>query len=293
MPTASPGRVSADSLADLRGLEPVQDRLRDVLAILEAERGREQGGWTVRRRAWKNLVFTGGPGSGKSRTAAAVARAYWKLGLLSSGHVLEVAAADLNWTDAGETGTLADKMFRDATGGVLMINGADDWYRLPDRGLHVARQLYAQLTECRAAREDQVAVILTGLADPLHKWLHGHPQLAARFLAVIDFPRYTLAQLSAVFEQLADEAGLRLTIGARLKSAAVIEQAEREDRSGNARLAVRLFNEARAAQAHRVARGSSADRDLAALVTITEADIPERLLTGAAGCDDDRPSPYL
>jgi len=135
-------------------------------------------------------------------------------------------------------------------------------------------------------------VILTGLADPLHKWLHGHPQLAARFLAVIDFPRYTSAQLTAVFGQLADEAGLRLTIGARQKAAAVIGQAEREDRSGNARLAVRLLNEARAAQAHRVARGSSADRDLAALVTITEADIPERLLTGAAGCDDDRPSPY-
>jgi transcriptional regulator with XRE-family HTH domain len=293
MPMASPGRVSPDSLADLRGLEPVQDQLRDVLAILEAERGREQGGWTVRRRAWKNLVFTGGPGSGKSRTAAAVARAYWKLGLLSSGHVLEVAAADLNWTDAGETGTLADKMFKGATGGVLLINGADDWYRLPDRGLHVARQLYAQLTEYRATRDDQVAVILTGLADPLHKWLHGHPQLAARFLAVIDFPRYTLAQLAAVFGQLADEAGLRLTIGARQKAAAVIEQAEREDRSGNARLAVRLLNEARAAQAQRVTRESSADRDLAALVTITEADIPERLLSDATGWDDDRPSPYL
>jgi transcriptional regulator with XRE-family HTH domain len=293
MPVALPGRVSPDSLADLRGLEPVQDQLRDVLAILEAERGREQGGWTVRRRAWKNLVFTGGPGSGKSRIAAAVGRAYWKLGLLSSGHVLEVAAADLNWADAGETGALADKMFRNATGGLLMINGADDWYRLPDRGLHVARQLYAQLTEYRATREDQVAVILTGQADPLHKWLHGHPQLAARFLAVIDFPRYTPAQLTAVFGQLANEAGLRLTVGARQKSAAVLEEAEREVGSGNARLAVRLLNEARAAQAHRVARGSSADRDLAALVTITEADIPERLLTAAACREEDRPSPYL
>ena len=173
-----------------------------------------------------------------------------------------------------------------------MINAADDWYQLPDRGRHVARQLYAQLTEYRATRDNQVAVILTGQAGPLHKWLHGHPQLAARFLAVIDFPRYTPVQLTAVFGQLADEAGLRLTVGARQKSAAVIEQAEREGGSGNARLAVRLLNEARAAQAHRVARGSAADRDLAALVTITEADIPERLLARADG-DDERPSPYL
>lgn len=262
-------------------------------AILEAERGREHGGWTVRRRAWKNLVFTGGARGGKSRTAAAVARAHWKLGLLASGHVLEVAAADLTWADAREKDALADKMFRNATGGVLMIDGADDWYQLPGRGLHVARQLYAQLTEYRATRDDQVAVIRTGQADPLYKWLHGHPQLAARFLAVIDFPGYTPAQLTAVLGHLADEAGLRLTTGARQKATVVIEQAEHEDKTGNARLAVRLLNEARAAQAHRVARGSAADRDFIALVTITEANIPERLLSDAAACDDDRPGPYL
>ena len=292
-PTASAGRLPADSLSGLRGLELVQDQLRDVLAILEAERGREQGGWTVRRRAWKNLVFAGGAGGGKSRTAAAVARAYQQLGLLASGHVLEVAAADLTWADAREKGALADKLFREAMGGVLMINGADDWYGLPDRGRHVARQLYAQLTEYRATRDDQVAVIVTGQADPLRRWLDGHPQLADRFLAVIDFPGYTPAQLTAVLGHLADEAGLRLTTGARQKAAAVMEQAEHEDRTGNARLAVRLLNEARAAQAHRVARGSPADRDLAALITITEADIPERLPGGATAWDDERPGPYL
>jgi hypothetical protein len=235
-----------------------------------------------------------GAGAFRSRLVPpGVVEANWKLGLLSSGHVLEVAAADLKWTEAAETGTAADKIFGNAAGGVLMINGADDWHRLPDRGSHVARQLYAQLTEYRKARDDQVAVILTGQADPLGQWLGGHPQLAARFLAVIGFPSYTPAQLTAVFGKLADEAGLRLTAGARKKSADVLEQAERADRSGNARLAVRLLNEARAAQAHRVARGSTADRDLAALVTITEADIPERLVIGAVGCDADRPSPYL
>ena len=39
----------------------------------------------VRRRVWKNLVFTGGPGSGKSRTAAAVGQAYQKLGCCRAG----------------------------------------------------------------------------------------------------------------------------------------------------------------------------------------------------------------
>jgi len=84
---------------------------------------------------------------------------------------------------------------------------------------------------------------------------------------------------------------LRLTVAARRKAAAVLEQAERGDGPGNARLAVRLMNEARAVQAHRVARGPASDRDLAALVTITEHDIPDRLLPDAVARDDDRRGP--
>jgi hypothetical protein len=58
-------------------------------------------------------------------------------------------------------------------------------------------------------------------------------------------------------------------------------------------LAVRLLNGARAVQAHRVARGSASDRGLAVLVTVTEDDIPDRLLPDAPASDDDRRGPYL
>ncbi len=115
---------------------------------------------------------------------------------------------------------------------------------------------------------------------PLLKWLHGYPQLAARFLPVVDFPGYAPEQLSAMFGELADEAGLRLTVAARRKAAAVLEVAERGEASGNARLAVRLLNEVRAVQARRVSRGRGSGGDLAELVTITEADIPERDVDG-------------
>jgi hypothetical protein len=283
--------ASSDSLAGLRGLEPVQDQLRGVLAILEAERGRERGGWSVRRRAWKNLVFTGGAGSGKSRAAAAVARAYYGLGLLASERVHEIAAVDLSGVEAAETGTLMGKAFKHAAGGVLMINGAGDWYGLPGRGEQASRQLYMQLTEYRDLQAAQIAVILTGEKEPLLEWLHGYPQLAARFLAVVDFPGYSPGQLSAVFGQLADDAGLRLTVAARRKAAAVLELAGHGEASGNARLAVRLLNEVRAIQARRVSLGSN--RDLAEFVMITEADIPESLVPDGAVRDDDRRGLYL
>ena len=66
-------------------------------------------GIEVRRSAWKNLMFTGGLGFGKSRVAAAVVRLHRELGLglLSYGNVIDLAAADLAAAASRETGDLA------------------------------------------------------------------------------------------------------------------------------------------------------------------------------------------
>jgi hypothetical protein len=53
-------------LTDLPGLKAVMDQLAARIAVLQAEQARRNAGVAVRRPAWKNLVFTGGPGTGKS-----------------------------------------------------------------------------------------------------------------------------------------------------------------------------------------------------------------------------------
>jgi transcriptional regulator with XRE-family HTH domain len=288
-----PVRIAALGLADLRGLDAVRDHLEEVIAVLEAEQGRKSRGAVVRRPAWKNLVFTGGAGSGKSRAAIAIGQAYRKLGVLANGHVVEAAAAELAGTGPGETATLLAEAVKAANSGILLINAAHDWHSLPDHGQRVLGHLYRQLTVSRNERRDELAVILSGRAEPLRKLLGGNPPLAARFRAVIDFPGYAPGQLSAIFGALADEAGLRLTVAARGKAAAVLDETEGDHRSGNARLAVQLLNQAVARQARRVAGASSPDPDLATLSTITAADIPEQLLPDGTPADEDWPGQYL
>lgn len=95
-----------------------------MIAALKAEQVRAKAGPAVRRRMWKNLVFTGGPGSGKSRAAAAVGESYRKLGVLSNGRVQQIAAGDLAGSGPEETGKLATEAFRLAAGGILLVNGA-------------------------------------------------------------------------------------------------------------------------------------------------------------------------
>jgi hypothetical protein len=127
-------RPATAGLSGLQGLEGVRSQFDVVIAVLKAEQVRRKAGLAVRRPAWKNLVFTGPAGGGKSRTAIAVEQTYRKLGVLSDGRVLQVAAADLAGAGPEETGKLMGEAARLAAGGILMINDAHNWYRLPDRG---------------------------------------------------------------------------------------------------------------------------------------------------------------
>ena len=174
-----------------------------------------------------------------------------------------------------------------------MISDAHTWRALPDGGQHVLRCLYEILTEARQAyRTDELAVILAGQAAPLRDLLRSSPVLAARFLAVIDFPGYAPGQLTAIFTRLAAEAGFTLTPDATRKTAAVLAAAEAGRASGNARLAVGLLTQARARQARRLA-AIPETQDLVPLSTMCADDIPEHLRPEDPPADDHRPGQYL
>src|ERR1700683_762946 len=174
-------------LAALPGLEMVSEQLAGWFTVLRAEQARRRAGTTISRQAWLNLVFTGGPGTGKSRAAQAVASIYHDLGVLHGGHLFEVAAADLAGTTPRETAALFGGVVK--LGNVLMITEAHTVYTLPDRGQRVLRCLYQRLTEARQARHlDDLAMILAGQAGPLRDLLRSSPPLAACFPLVCVLP---------------------------------------------------------------------------------------------------------
>jgi hypothetical protein len=279
-------------LAGLAGLEPVRDQLTGWIAVVRAEQARRRAGRVVARAAWKNLVFTGGPGAGKSRAAAAVGRLYQDLGVLSHGHLLEIGAADLAAATGRETSLLLREAADRANGGILMITAADTWTALPDRGRQMLRCLYDELTELRDLPSGHLAVILAGHAGPLRGLLAGDPSVAARFPAVIDFPGYTPAQLAAIFANLAGEAGFSVTPAAATKAAALLTATESSRGAGSARLAVRLLDQATASQARRITTAPQ-PQDPAALCTIHAADIPAHLDLCDLPADDHWPGQYL
>jgi AAA lid domain/ATPase family associated with various cellular activities (AAA) len=279
-------------LAALPGLEVAAGQLGRWVAVLRAEQIRRRAGAAVGRPTWKNLVFTGGPGVGKSRAARAIARIYTDLGILKHGQLDEVAAATLAGATSRETATLLGDAIGKAVGSVLMLTGVHAWRDLPDRGEQMLARLYRELTDSRNHRGDQLAVILAGHKDPVAELLGSSPPLAARFPLVIDFPGYTPGQLAAIFATLAGEAGFTLTPAAARKAAAVLAQAAGSHGAGNARLAVQLLDQATANQAHRITADPQPP-DHAAVNTITTGDVPGYLQPRDPHPDDQRPGQYM
>lgn len=160
-------------LAGLPGLEAVREQLAGAIAVVRAELARRDAGAAVARPTRKNLIFTGGPGSGKTRAAAAVGRIYRALGLLSSGHLTEVASADLAGATSHETGRLVRDAASRARGGVLLITDAHAYAGPRLGGQQVLRNLQEVLTE----RRDDLVVVLAGQAAPLGSLLGATPAL--------------------------------------------------------------------------------------------------------------------
>ena len=169
-----------------------------------------------------------------------------------------------------------------------MITGADAWHDLADHGQHILRCPYQLLTESRTFHGDELAVILAGRAGPLR----ASPALAVRFPVIIGFPGYTPAQLTAILQTLAAEAGLTLTPDAARKAVAVLAEAENGHATGNARLAVQLLTQATTNQAYRITT-SPQPFDPAALAAICAADIPEHLPFPDPSERDQHPGQYL
>jgi hypothetical protein len=287
-PTSGP---DTSALTTLPGLETVAGQLAPLITVLRAEQARRKAGIAISRPAWKNLVFTGGPGTGKSRAATAVAGLYRDLGVPRYGNLIEIPAVDLPGATPRDTAEQVREAVK-VTGDLVMITGAHAWHDLPGHGQHLLRCLYQLLTESRKFHGDQLAVILAGRAGPLRAMLHASPALAARFPAVIDFPGYTPDQLTAILQALAAEAGLTLTPDATRKAAAVLAAAENGHGTGNARLAVQLLTRATTNQAYRVTAGAQLP-DPAALAAICAADIPGHLPPPEDPASDQHLGQYL
>ncbi|HTJ70774.1 MAG TPA: AAA family ATPase [Actinospica sp.] len=266
---------SGDPLAELRamiGIDEVKDEVDLWLAQSAAAKRRREHGIVVPDPV-RHLVLTGNPGTGKTQVARLVAQICKNLGVLSSGHLVEVSRVDLVADYVGQTAAKTRRKINEAIGGVLFI---DEAYALVggtgnDYGPEAISELIRHMEDSR----DELIVIVAGYESEMHQFLAANPGLASRFPTTLRLPDYTDDQLLEILAAQARSAGLTLGPGVREKVGGLLLKQSRGRSFGNARLMRNVLDRAMARQVRRLSLVDSAPAPEAGLL-LTE-DFPDTL----------------
>ncbi|PTL56519.1 AAA family ATPase [Paraconexibacter algicola] len=273
-PAPDPATVE-DLLAELDGLiglAGVKAEVRRLVALAQVAQARGAAGLPVGVRT-RHLAMVGAPGTGKTTVARIVGRLYGALGVVGSGHLVEVTRADLVAGFVGQTAQRTNAVCDQALGGVLFV---DEAYSLVSGGQEdFGREALAELVKRMEDDRDRLVVILAGYRDEMETLIAANTGLRSRLQATLEFADYDAAELAAIFDRVVERDHWTLTAGARERAHAALAalHADRGADWANARTARSFYERCLAHQALRVtADGVVAGPDLD---TIDEQDVPD------------------
>jgi SpoVK/Ycf46/Vps4 family AAA+-type ATPase len=268
-----PGTDPIAELDALIGLREVKEEVHRLVAEARSAEMRRAAGHRPGIPA-RHMVFTGNPGTAKTTVARLIASVYAQLGLLSSGHLVEVGHGDLVGPWLGQTAPRVRAAVEQAAGGVLFI---DEAYSLSaDRyGQEAVSTLVQMMEEYRS----DLVVIAAGYEREMGAFLASNSGLESRFPKRVAFPDYTDAELVEIFQHLAAGEGLTLALDVPDRLRALLRDVQRGPSFGNGRLMRNLLDAAVASQGERLTKGDRPDDDEVA--TLRAADL--RSVTPDAG----------
>lgn len=268
LPAPTPTDLGALAELDaLVGLESVKESVRRMVAEIKTNLRRQEFGLPAQERA-RHMVFVGKPGTAKTTIARLLARIYKELGVLESGHVVEVDRSDLVGPTVGTTAPMTAAKFREALGGVLFV---DEAYTLVPEGQpgDFGLEAVATILKMMEDHRDKCVVIVAGYHREMQRFMESNTGLQSRFPKLLSFSEYDTDQLVAIFELQARQQGMAYTQDVLARVRKVIPPAPRGHNFGNGRFIRNLLEEAISNQATRLAH-----RDPE---TLTERDLRELL----------------
>jgi probable Rubsico expression protein CbbX len=242
--------VLAELDRDLVALAPVKQRLREIAALLVVDRLREAAGLRAGRPNL-HMSFTGNPGTGKTTVALRIADILHRLGYIERNRVIAVTRDDLVGQYVGHTAPKTKEVLKRAYGGVLFIDEAYYLYR-PENERDYGVEAVEMLLQVMENERDRLVVILAGYADRMDQFFRLNPGMSSRVAHHIDFPDYSVDELSRIGARMLTTENYQLSPEAETTFREYLERRVVEPRFAHARSVRNAIERARLRQAYRL-----------------------------------------
>jgi len=256
---------------DLVGLAPVKQRIRDIAALLVIDKLRMNFGLQAENPSL-HMSFTGNPGTGKTTVAMRMAEILFRLGYVRKGHLVAVTRDDLVGQYIGHTAPKTKEVLKKAMGGVLFIDEAYYLYR-PENERDYGQEAIEILLQVMENQRNDLVVILAGYKDRMDTFFQSNPGMSSRIAHHLDFPDYSVDELSRIAEKMLSAQHYRFDDGVDAVFTEYLQRRVQLPHFANARSVRNALDRARLRQASRLF--ADRERELTAedLTTLTAADI--------------------
>ncbi|MFC8714356.1 right-handed parallel beta-helix repeat-containing protein [Streptomyces sp. NPDC057197] len=238
-----PENALVAELNALIGLDNVKEQVEMLVSLGKLAQRRARLGIPAPPMS-RHLVFAGPPGTGKTTVARLYGGILASLGMLSSGHIVEVSRADLVAQVIGGTAIKTTEVFERAQGGVLFI---DEAYTLlsDSKGSSVdfGQEAIDTLVKLIEDHRDDTVVIVAGYPKEMAEFLAANPGMASRFTRTIEFENYSVEELVTITENMCATHRYVLDPLAREALGIRFSRMRRDATFGNGRAARQVFEE--------------------------------------------------
>lgn len=252
-------QIAKGELNHTIGLAPVKEFISDLSDFVEIQQLRKEKGHQSKGHAL-HIIFTGNPGTGKTTIARIVAKIFKSLGVLSKGHLVEVAREDLVGAHVGQTAEKTQAVIQQALGGILFI---DEAYTLNRGGEQdFGKEAIDTIVKHMEDHYDDLIVILAGYSKEMDDFLEANSGLKSRFPHQIEFPDYTARELLQIMKKMIKDSEYAIDAETERCLIEVIQskQIKGSNANGNGRMVRNMLQDAIRKQAKRLKREGLLDQ---------------------------------
>lgn len=229
-------------LAKVVGNEEIKQFIHNLQAEMLIREQRKGYGLTVTQQSL-HMIFKGNPGTGKTTLARIMGRMLKELGVVKSGHLVEVTREDLVAGYIGHTEQKTRDKIEEALGGILFI---DEVYSLNGGGDNdFGKQAINVLVKQMEEHYENLIVIIAGYEEETDAFLQSNPGLKSRFPYQFTFKDYTVTEMAQIAILLARKDGYHIPKDCYKNLLLSLQQGVGNRDSGNGRYARNIIDKAR------------------------------------------------